>query len=271
MRRQATPGPHATIQGFAAVAQLDRVLGYEPRGRGFNSCQPHQKRKACNFTVAGFFIGQYFIDESPIPWAGAKLQNRAMNKAFTKESDSDGDDDEGQAPALPAGGKNYITPAGYARLRAELFELIDAERPKIVEIVHWAASNGDRSENGDYLYGKKRLREIDRRIRFLTKRLEVAVVSDPGIHFGRDQIFFGATVTYIDALDVRRTVTILGIDEADSALNQVSWISPIAQTLLKARVGDELKLHTPAGWQEIEVLSVSYPTSDIEGETKERP
>ncbi len=185
-----------------------------------------------------------------------------MNKAFTKESDGEDEGDEdgsGAVPALPAGGKNYITPAGYARLRAELFVLIDTERPKIVDIVHWAASNGDRSENGDYLYGKKRLREIDRRIRFLTKRLEIAVVSDPGIHHGSDQIFFGATVTYADAQGLERTVTILGIDEADSAQHQVSWISPIARTLLKAREGDELKLHTPAGVEDIEVLRVNYP------------
>ena len=183
-----------------------------------------------------------------------------MNKAFTKEPDGDEEDDgAAPAPALPAGGKNYITPAGYARLRAELFELIDSERPKIVDIVHWAASNGDRSENGDYLYGKKRLREIDRRIRFLTKRLEIAVVSDPGIHHGSDQIFFGATVTYADARGQERSVTILGIDEADSAQNQVSWISPIARTLLKAREGDGLKLHTPAGVEDIDVLRVRYP------------
>ncbi len=183
-----------------------------------------------------------------------------MNKAFSKEPDGDDEEDgAGQVPALPAGGKNYITPAGYARLRTELFELIDSERPKIVDIVHWAASNGDRSENGDYLYGKKRLREIDRRIRFLTKRLEIAVVSDPGIHYGSDQIFFGASVTYADAQGLERTVTILGIDEADSAQRQVSWISPIARTLLKAREGDELKLRTPAGVEDIEVLRVFYP------------
>ncbi len=195
-----------------------------------------------------------------------------MSKAFTKETENEDEDDEGgSSSALPASGKNYITPAGYARLRAELFELIDAERPKIVEIVHWAASNGDRSENGDYLYGKKRLREIDRRIRFLTKRLEIAVVSDPSLHFGSDQIYFGATVTYVDAHDVERTVTILGIDESDSAQNQVSWISPIAKTLLKARVGDELKLHTPAGLQDIEVLRVSYPSSDLHQDTAKPP
>jgi transcription elongation factor GreB len=152
-----------------------------------------------------------------------------------------------------------MTPGGYARLRSELFSLIDDERPKVVEIVHWAASNGDRSENGDYLYGKKRLREIDRRIRFLTKRLEMAEVVDPAVHHGSDQVFFGATVTYTEASGTERTVTILGIDEADSLQGQVSWVSPIARTLLKSREGDELKLLTPAGVIDIEVLKVSYP------------
>jgi transcription elongation factor GreB len=181
-----------------------------------------------------------------------------MNKAFTKETDG-ADDEDAQLPPLPAGGKNYITPAGYATLRAELLTLIDTERPKVVEIVHWAASNGDRSENGDYIYGKKRLREIDRRIRFLTKRLEIAEVTDPSVHHGGDQVFFGARVTYEEDSGVRRTVTILGIDEANSALAQVSWVSPIARTLLKARVGDVLQLQTPAGPVEIEVLQVDYP------------
>lgn len=182
-----------------------------------------------------------------------------MSKAFTKESDTGIEDDELQLPALPVGGKNYITPQGYAVLRDELLDLIDNERPKIVEVVHWAASNGDRSENGDYLYGKKRLREIDRRIRFLTKRLEIAEVTDPTVHHGNDQVFFGATVTYVDDQDVERTVTIKGIDEANSALGEVSWISPIARTLLKARVGDELKLVMPDRVGDIEVLRVVYP------------
>ncbi len=183
-----------------------------------------------------------------------------MSKAFTKESASDdSDDDELQLPALPPGGKNYITPQGYATLRDELFDLIDNERPKVVEAVHWAASNGDRSENGDYIYGKKRLREIDRRIRFLTKRLEIAEVSDPAVHYGSDQIFFGATVTYVDDQDVERTITIKGIDESNSAAGEVSWISPIARTLLKAREGDELKLITPERVADIEVLKVRYP------------
>lgn len=185
-----------------------------------------------------------------------------MSKAFTRESDA-ADDDELQLPSLPAGGKNYITPQGYARLRAELLELIDNERPKVVDIVHWAASNGDRSENGDYLYGKKRLREIDRRIRFLTKRLEIAEVTDPSAHHGSDQVFFGATVTYVDQAGVERTITILGIDEADSLQGQVSWISPIARTLLKAREGDVVKLVTPLGVDEVEVLAVRYPAPAV--------
>jgi len=182
-----------------------------------------------------------------------------MSKAFTRDNSETDYDDDGGAVPLPPSGKNYITPEGYARLRAELLELIDNERPRIVEIVHWAASNGDRSENGDYLYGKKRLREIDRRIRFLTKRLEIAEVADPRLHHGSDQVFFGATVTYADARGQERTITILGIDEADSLQGQVSWISPIARALLKARVGDEVRLVTPQGVQEIEVLDVRYP------------
>jgi transcription elongation factor GreB len=182
-----------------------------------------------------------------------------MSKAFTKESD-DADDEELQLPALPLGGKNYITPPGYQRLRDELLQLIDVDRPQVVEVVHWAASNGDRSENGDYLYGKKRLREIDRRIRFLTRRLEIAVVTEPSLHHGNDQVFFGATVRYVDDLDEERTVTIVGIDEADSSAGQVSWVSPIARTLLKARVGDVLRLPMPERVAEIEVLDVQYPS-----------
>ncbi len=182
--------------------------------------------------------------------------------AFTRETD--GEDDDLALHPLPAGSKNYITPQGYAVLRDELFELIDNERPRIVEIVHWAASNGDRSENGDYLYGKKRLREIDRRIRFLTKRLEIAEVTDPSVHHGRDQVFFGATVTYVDESDVERTVTIMGIDEADSLKGQVTWVSPIARALLKAREGDVVKLVTPVGVQEVEVVEVRYPAPSAE-------
>ncbi|HEY9063793.1 MAG TPA: transcription elongation factor GreB [Burkholderiaceae bacterium] len=186
-----------------------------------------------------------------------------MNKAFTRESDTGSDaDDDGDdiaAPPIPAGSKNYLTPAGYARLRAELLALLDDERPKIVETVSWAAKNGDRSENGDYLYGKKRLREIDRRIRFLTKRLDIAEVADPSVHHGSDQVFFGATVTYVNQQGVARTITIKGIDEADSLQGEVSWVAPIARALLKARVGDELQLRTPGGLEEIEIVEVSYP------------
>lgn len=184
-----------------------------------------------------------------------------MNKAFTKESDGD-DDDEVGLPPLPAGGKNYITPAGYQRLRSELLQLIDVERPKVVEVVHWAASNGDRSENGDYLYGKKRLREIDRRIRFLTKRLDIAEVADPSAHFGSDQIFFGATVTYANTRGEERTITIKGIDETDNLQGEVSWVSPIARALLKAHEGDEVQLMTPGGLEKLEVIEVRYPAPD---------
>ncbi len=185
-----------------------------------------------------------------------------MNKAFTKESDGDADDDDDGSsalPPLPAGAKNYITPAGYARLREELITLLDVERPKVVETVSWAAKNGDRSENGDYLYGKKRLREIDRRIRFLTKRLDIAEVADPALHHGNHQVFFGATVTYADEAGEERTVTIKGIDEADNLHGEVSWVSPIARALLKAREGDEVTLVTPKGPQRIEVIEVRYP------------
>ena len=184
-----------------------------------------------------------------------------MSKAFTREPDAAGDDDDDGPglPPLPAGTKNYITPAGYQRLRDELLALIDVERPKMVETVSWAAKNGDRSENGDYLYGKKRLREIDRRIRFLTKRLDIAEVADPSAHHGSDQIFFGATVTYANAKGESRTITIKGIDEADNLAGEVSWISPIARALLKAREGDEVRLTTPAGPDTLEVLEVRYP------------
>jgi transcription elongation factor GreB len=182
-----------------------------------------------------------------------------VSKAFTKESDAEDDDDAPGLPALPAGTRNYITPQGYRRLREELMALLDVERPKIVETVSWAAKNGDRSENGDYLYGKKRLREIDRRIRFLTKRLDIAEVADPALHHGNDQVFFGATVTYANEAGDERTITIKGIDEADNLQGEVSWIAPIARALLKARVGDEVKVVTPGGVETVEVLAVRYP------------
>jgi len=184
-----------------------------------------------------------------------------MSKAFTREVDApEADDDEAPGlPALPAGAKNYITPAGYRRLRDELRTLLDVERPRVVEVVAWAAKNGDRSENGDYLYGKKRLREIDRRIRFLTRRLDIAELADPSAHHGNDQVFSGATVTYANVRGEERTVTIKGIDEADSLAGEVSWISPIARALLKAREGDEVTLATPGGVERIEILEVRYP------------
>ena len=183
-----------------------------------------------------------------------------MNKAFTREVESD--DDEASPtplPELPAGVKNYITPQGFARLRLELMNLLDIERPKVVDVVSWAAKNGDRSENGDYLYGKKRLREIDRRIYFLTKRLELAEVVDPSVHFGRDQVFFGATVTYVDRQGAQTTITIKGVDEFDSSAGEVSWIAPAARALLKSKVGDEVTVRTPGGELRLEVLAVSYP------------
>jgi len=175
----------------------------------------------------------------------------------------DGDEEATGLPPLPPGARNYITPAGYRRLRAELMTLLDAERPKMVEVVSWAAKNGDRSENGDYLYGKKRLREIDRRIRFLTKRLDIAEVADPSVHHGNDQVFFGATVSFANAAGVERRVTIKGIDEADSLQGEVSWVAPIARALLKARIGDEVTLVTPLGLERIEVLDVRYPAPGV--------
>jgi transcription elongation factor GreB len=183
-----------------------------------------------------------------------------MNKAFTREVDrEDEEDDDVAAPVLPQGAKNYLTVAGYQRLRQELMALLDDERPKVVEAVSWAAKNGDRSENGDYLYGKKRLREIDRRIRFLTKRLDIAEVVDPSVHHGNEQVFFGATVRYASDHGEERTIRIIGVDEAESAQGEVSWIAPIARALLKARVGDEVRLTTPRGVEVLEVLEVSYP------------
>jgi len=179
-----------------------------------------------------------------------------MNKAFVRE---DADDDEIEPPE-PDGPppRNYVTPGGHARMKAELLQLLDVERPEVVRVVSWAASNGDRSENGDYLYGKKRLREIDRRIRFLTKRLERAEVVDPSAHAGNDQVFFGATVTYLQSDGVERTVTIVGVDEVDPLKGRISWISPVAKALIRAREGDTVPLQTPGGRIELEILSVSY-------------
>ncbi len=153
---------------------------------------------------------------------------------------------------------NYITPAGWRSLKDELYRLVNKERPEIVQIVNWAASNGDRSENGDYLYGKRRMREIDRRIRFLTKRLEAAQVVDPETREATDQIFFGATVTLLRGNGSEQTVKIVGIDEIDTAQNKISWISPLARCLIKAREGDEVSLNTPEGREDIEILEVAY-------------
>lgn len=171
------------------------------------------------------------------------------------------DDDDDEAPRLALGGKFYMTPQGYARLRAERDELMRVERPRVVELVSWAASNGDRSENADYQYGKRRLREIDRRARFLGKRLENAEVVDPARQTQRDRVFFGATVTYVDESDVERTISIVGVDEADMTLGKVSLTAPIAVALIKAkaRVGDEVAVHTPRGIEMMEVLAVVYP------------
>jgi len=181
-----------------------------------------------------------------------------MSKAFTKEdTESEDDDIVAEGPALPAGAKNYITPTGFRRLQDELKHLHSVERPKIVEIVSWAAGNGDRSENGDYLYGKKRLREIDRRLRFLSKRLEIAEVVDPARQQHLDRVFFGATVTY-DQAGAERTVTIVGVDETDAENGRVSWLSPIARALMKAQEGDVVSLKSPARIEQIEVLEIRY-------------
>ncbi|WP_151638366.1 transcription elongation factor GreB [Noviherbaspirillum aerium] len=182
-----------------------------------------------------------------------------MNKAFVKESEGDDDDLEASLPAIPAGSKNYMTPDGHRRMKEELLRLIDVDRPEVVRVVSWAASNGDRSENGDYIYGKRRLREIDRRIRFLTKRLDLAEVVDPSVHHGSDQVFFGATVTYENQAGDEHTVTIVGIDELDPLNGKISWISPVARALTKAREGDSVTLMTPAGVDELTILSVTYP------------
>ena len=162
--------------------------------------------------------------------------------------------------------KNYITPAGHERIRSELLQLLNLDRPEVVKVVHWAASNGDRSENGDYIYGKKRLREIDRRIRFLNQRLEFAVIVDNAARkkgeADAEQVFFGATVTYENLEGPERsketTITIVGVDEVDLDQGHVSWVSPIAKALIKARIGDCVKIQTPTGPTEIEILDVQY-------------
>ncbi|MDE1547569.1 transcription elongation factor GreB [Dechloromonas agitata] len=185
-----------------------------------------------------------------------------MNKAFVRESDGDDDEDVEPSLKLPAGTKNYITPAGHARLKDELEHLVKRERPHVVEIVAWAASNGDRSENGDYIYGKRRLREIDRRIRFLSKRLDNAEVVDPLRQGDNDQIFFGARVTIADNDGQENTYTIVGIDEADVTRGRISWISPLARALIKSREGDTIRFQSPVGIREIDILEVVYQEID---------
>jgi transcription elongation factor GreB len=172
------------------------------------------------------------------------------------------DESDDDAPALPPGARNHISPAGHARLRAEWHELMKVERPKVVEIVSWAAGNGDRSENGDYLYGKRRLREIDRRARFLGNRLKIAEITDPAQQSRRDQVFFGATVTYATERGEERSVTILGADEADFSRGEVSLHSPIARALLRGRIGDTARLQTPSGLEEIEIVAIVYPEQE---------
>ncbi|UCE31685.1 MAG: transcription elongation factor GreB [Burkholderiales bacterium] len=187
-----------------------------------------------------------------------------MSKAFVSEDRELEHDDGPESGDQPLPAKNYITHAGHRRLKEELLNLLDVERPEVVQTVAWAASNGDRSENGDYIYGKRRLREIDRRIRFLTKRLDAAVVVDPSVHAGNDQIFFGATVTYADAEGAERTVTIVGVDEVEPERGRISWISPVAQAMLKAREGDVVSLRSPAGLLELEVIAVRYPEAGLD-------
>ncbi|MGB9153264.1 MAG: transcription elongation factor GreB [Alphaproteobacteria bacterium] len=181
-----------------------------------------------------------------------------MSKAFTTETDKDDEDDLDEAEVIASNVKNYMTPGGFAVLREELKHLMRVERPKVVEVVSWAAGNGDRSENGDYIYGKKRLREIDRRARYLTKRLESAEIVDPKLQKNRDQVFFGASVTYVRQDDSEHTVTLVGVDEAELSQGKISWISPIAKALLKARVGDAVEVRTPAGSDTLEILSIRY-------------
>lgn len=181
-----------------------------------------------------------------------------MSKAFIREADDEDDEEFAPSSSLPAGSRNYITPAGHARLKQELEHLVKRERPQMVEVVAWAASNGDRSENGDYIYGKRRLREIDRRIRFLTKRLEIAEIIDPCRQGENDQVFFGAQVTVADVGGVENTYTIVGVDEADVARGRISWVSPLARALIKARAGDSVRFQSPVGVREIELVSVVY-------------
>jgi len=181
-----------------------------------------------------------------------------MSKAFTKETDQDDDDLDTGAPALPAGTKNYMTRDGHRQMREEFERLVKVDRPELVKVVSWAAGNGDRSENGDYIYGKKKLREMDKRIRFLTKRLENAVVVDPTEQENVEQVFFGATVCICDGDGTEATYQIVGIDEANVSVGRISWISPLAKALMKAREGDLVRFQSPAGLREIEIVEIRY-------------
>ena len=183
-----------------------------------------------------------------------------MSQAFIPESAVDDEEDDGTDTAvrLPAGTRNYITPGGHARLKSELEHLLRVERPQVVSVVQWAAANGDRSENADYIYGKRRLREIDRRIRFLTKRLDLAEIVDPLRRENTEQVFFGATVTIADADGRESTYQIVGVDETDLRRGRISWLSPLARALLKSRPGDSVRFQSPAGWRQVDVLSVEY-------------
>ena len=185
-----------------------------------------------------------------------------MSKAFSKETDQDDDDQDAGAPPIPTGLKNYITPAGFKRLKDEALHLLDKERPELVKVIHWAASNGDRSENADYIYGKRRLREIDRRIRFLTKRMDAAVVVDPAAREESDQVFFGATVTLMAENGEEKIYSIVGIDEADVSRGRISWISPLAKALIKAREGDTVTVRTPGGDESLEIVGIKYKAID---------
>ncbi len=204
-----------------------------------------------------------------------------MSKAFTKESDNDSnsgvdsdDDLEGGLPPLPAGAKNYITPGGHQRLKDEFAYLLKKERPTVTSAVSWAAKNGDRSENADYQYGKKRLREIDRRLRFLTKRLDNAEVVDPAAPREGDaaeRVFFGATVTYANEKGDEKTITIVGIDELDLPRGHITWISPLARTLMKAREGDTVVLNAPGGVEELDIIAVRYEGIEVDAFVAQAP
>jgi transcription elongation factor GreB len=197
-----------------------------------------------------------------------------MSKAFTKETDQDEDDLEAGLPPLPVGSKNYITPGGHQRLKDELTYLLNKERPAVTVAVSWAAKNGDRSENADYQYGKKRLREIDRRLRFLTKRLDIAEEIDPAAPREDDaaeRVFFGATVTYANVEGVEKTITIVGIDELDLARGHITWISPLARALMKAREGDTVVLRAPGGVEELEIIEISYRAVEVESFVPQAP